>query len=1261
MSLSPKAATSSTKPAGALETLQEENIDGEVVLGAPFANIRSSPPVAIPNGDSTRLGSGDGGFEEKGRDSEAETIVLDGKDGDATKKAKRVIKHEDQSETGNRTREDVEMKDAPGIAVEDIAVAENEPSDLLTVKRKRVAKEGKKDGANHEAGNSSGLSSVPTSPATKTHSSRRAASESDDSRSSPPHPSSKGRPRGPPKSRKRKLGESDSEDDGSHVDSRKVSGAEVPGFKERRETRSATVRSGSPGKHDHRGSEERSISPRIRSHRRAVSSQSTPHLSNGSIPKKRKLPPPPVSIREAKISDDVQSDSSSTNGSPRPSAHLKKAYSGDVSTLSPAKMPVHRKLRDQIGRTFLARACAKNDIETAQTCLTERPQDIDVPDHAGNTPLQLAALEGFPEIVELLIQAGADVHCKNNDKDTPLTDAVENGHLEVVNLLLKAGADPRQSNAKGEEPLDLLDPDKEMYTEIRDALREAMKRDTERRRHSEDQSGNPSISMKENGQSSRGASAASPRNSPTTLPSRSPPLFGQGTRRRNARGETTPNDLLWVDPKKEINDRASRGDLHGVSHILNMNPRAANADTLIAAAKGGHEEVMQIVLALGGTDADPDPRKSGDITPMLVVIGKGKGSVEIIRLLLQQANFDPTRTDKHGRTYYEIAKQRQGQNWEDEYKILKASYDNYGGKRKARSNNGPKGSSPESVRNSREKDRDAKRSARADPSSPSQKKEVRTHKTPSSGASSPKLEHRSKEKRHPKDGHSSSKDGGIRNGYSKLQSHSQGSREPSVAVSDKELPNIERPESKKTRTQSDVTADKTKPRRKLVSGKVMRNDHDTVRRPSSLSGSDGESKDEKHRLKNKVLKRESVSLTEESKAIRSLLESKQGGTASDPTISKSSDTSKLKKRRSSKDRSATVKDEVASKRTRESTSPRPSNPKPSDSKKRRRLDPEVSKVTDKTLSTSKGERVKDKSVKPRLSRSSSEMENQPWKMSAPGHDPDGKLKQKSTSRTNETTPIRPHGVAKESDAQLKKKHRTSSTLAEDNNLQKQLKAEHDDQLKREQAEVEAAKAMAEKEQREKAEQEKARYEARIAQETAERNAHIEREREIAAEEKRRAEEAERIRLAKEAEEARIEKKRREEEAQRVREEKRREQEERVRQAMLKQKEEAERVRRQALPQKLCMALEKTAAERKSWAWAKSFLPFYAAVRHHFDAQCPPDRRDEKWIANFQVAAVLGEEDMSLPHRECGLILLPGRKLTRIDFSYCVAKNPFHSS
>ena len=65
----------------------------------------------------------------------------------------------------------------------------------------------------------------------------------------------------------------------------------------------------------------------------------------------------------------------------------------------------------------------------------------------GETPLQLAARYSHNEIVELLIDNGADVNVKGgNLGGMPLHHAAFEGHKEIVELLLAKSADV---NAKG--------------------------------------------------------------------------------------------------------------------------------------------------------------------------------------------------------------------------------------------------------------------------------------------------------------------------------------------------------------------------------------------------------------------------------------------------------------------------------------------------------------------------------------------------------------------------------------------------------------------------------------------------------------------------------------------------------------------------------------------------------------------------------------------------------------------------------------------
>ena len=435
---------------------------------------------------------------------------------------------------------------------------------------------------------------------------------------------------------------------------------------ERRETRSATY----PRPSD----DEKSASPEPiskREHRRGASTQ----LTTGEFERRKRGRPPLINTRRNRSADRVSNSSEESGprtGRARPNLH--KLASADHDTMSPAKVGP-RKWKDKNGRTHLARACANNDLEAARAKLAERVEDLNVADNAGNTPLQIASLEGFDRIVEFLLQSGADVNMRNVDKDTPLIDAVENGHIEVIKLLLKYGANPRMGNAKGDEPYELVHPDDDARLEIRELLTGAKDKDAKK---------TPGVDSFDvptrDGASSRAASAASPRDSPPTGP-RSPPAFGN--RRRTGRSESTRNDLLWqANTQENLAKLAGKGDVQGVASILSILEKA-ETEALIAAAKAGHEEVLQLLIAMGKPNPDPDPVRSSKLvpgynTPMLAAIGRGHP--DVVKLLANQSGFDPTRRHKE-KTYFELAEQRHGDRWEEEMNILKQAYERFKGKR----------------------------------------------------------------------------------------------------------------------------------------------------------------------------------------------------------------------------------------------------------------------------------------------------------------------------------------------------------------------------------------------------------------------------------------------------------------------------------------------------------------------------------------------------------------------------------------------------
>lgn len=438
----------------------------------------------------------------------------------------------------------------------------------------------------------------------------------------------------------------------------------------------------------------RSVSPTRHSHQRSV--------SGSHLPAKKKAPTPLLSGFQRQASEDRQSTSSSASGSPLPSVHLRRLGSGVGASASPAKQIGPKKLKDKSGRTPLARACADGKYDQVVQRHEERPEDLNVPDNAGNTPLQIASLNGEAPIVEFLLKAGCEIDTHNIDKDTPLIDAVENGHIEVIKLLLDAGANPRTLNASGDEPYELVPSDlkDDEYDEIRKAIADAKASSRPSRRSEEHTRFDGKTSL------SRRASVASPSRSP-------PPLSGAASRRKTGRSEATRNEFLWTQATPEkLREYAAKGDEQGVVSVLNILQKADNA-SLIAAAKGGHEDVLSLMYAMGDADADPNPmkghgQKAGYNTPMLAAIGRGKPA--IIQLILNQPGFDPTRRLFDGATYFELSKARQGENWEEEHEILKSAFERYGGSRKANKDL----SSPRRAR----KDKDDKQSTRRESSSP---------------------------------------------------------------------------------------------------------------------------------------------------------------------------------------------------------------------------------------------------------------------------------------------------------------------------------------------------------------------------------------------------------------------------------------------------------------------------------------------------------------------------------------------------------------
>ena len=650
---------------------------------------------------------------------------------------------------------------------------------------------------------------------------------------------------------------------------------------ERRETRSAT--------YPRHSSEDRSPSPRPspRSHKRGQSTQLTNAPSNAN---KSKRIPPPLTTRKRNRSEDRHSVSTEASGSPGPSVpNLRKFASIDHEAISPAKQPMasvwSRRNRDQNGRTRLAKACADNKLDVARQRFEERPEDLNIADNAGNTPLQIASLEGFVDIVGFLLSKSCEVDSKNIDKDTPLIDAVENGHLEVVQLLLGHGANPRMGNAKGDEPYELVPADDENYGAIRALLANARAKDVKRRRSDEQIVQGSAIARS----SSRAASAASPRDSPPIFTPRSPPPSLM-SRRRTGRSEQTRNDLLWqANTQENLQKLAAKGDSEGIVSVLSILEKA-EPGALISAARGGHDQALEFLIAMGKPDPDPQPIRSGDFkpgynTPMLAAIGRG--NTKVIELLLAQTGFNPRKRDGKGRSYPEISKERKGERWEEEHALLKEAYDRNASPQ-ARKHESPK------------KIRDREKENRIPSSSPSRSQ----RKAPRSPGTTHKDSHETKRDR-------------------ELSEHK------APKVKDRERSSSDSPEHRKThrtrRSQTDlptlITDGELQKRRRLLSSKAF---HE--RRPSQAShaSSDNEAA-EKNNLRKELKKETSI--------LKRARDSRTPERQPSPESEASRDMQKKRRR--------VVSDSSPEEARRELSKERPNNPSSESTMKMEAIPPEV--------------------------------------------------------------------------------------------------------------------------------------------------------------------------------------------------------------------------------------------------------------------------------------------------------------------------------
>ncbi|KAJ5924217.1 hypothetical protein N7466_008404 [Penicillium verhagenii] len=127
---------------------------------------------------------------------------------------------------------------------------------------------------------------------------------------------------------------------------------------------------------------------------------------------------------------------------------------GLTETMSPLIQKDKRRINDKgnAGRTALVAASGRGDLQIVQILL-DNGADLTIRDDEGHTPLTMASLNGNYEVTKLLLDKEADIQSSTASLMTPLHCASVNGHLGIAQLLLNRGANIEAQNKIKQTPL----------------------------------------------------------------------------------------------------------------------------------------------------------------------------------------------------------------------------------------------------------------------------------------------------------------------------------------------------------------------------------------------------------------------------------------------------------------------------------------------------------------------------------------------------------------------------------------------------------------------------------------------------------------------------------------------------------------------------------------------------------------------------------------------------------------------------------------
>jgi uncharacterized protein len=139
------------------------------------------------------------------------------------------------------------------------------------------------------------------------------------------------------------------------------------------------------------------------------------------------------------------------SGAGLPALLIEAAGRGDVDVVRAVlQQGVPVDARDDGGATALVRAAYGNHLEVA-ALLVQAGADVDLVDDTQQSAYLISTSEvgDDPRLLELTLNAGADVDARDSFDGTGLIRAAERGHPRIVERLLRAGVDRDHVNRLG--------------------------------------------------------------------------------------------------------------------------------------------------------------------------------------------------------------------------------------------------------------------------------------------------------------------------------------------------------------------------------------------------------------------------------------------------------------------------------------------------------------------------------------------------------------------------------------------------------------------------------------------------------------------------------------------------------------------------------------------------------------------------------------------------------------------------------------------